>query len=223
MVYEEDYPRPTVRHLAEYTRTKALAELLLPRRAPDLPLVVARPSIVVGHSRLGCAPSASIFWYYAAVNRLRRVPVSLATRKDIVPVDYVAEALIHLLLRPVLRHRCYHISAGAGGRYRGGRWPRCSPAMMDHGPTIPTAWWIMPRSAASGHGYMSGWGLPMRRPCCGRWQPFFAFSACGAEVFANRRLLAEGVPQPPHFTDYLPACIESVARRSIHDQMHDDA
>src|SRR5439155_18127967 len=88
-VYEDDYPRPEVRHLVEYTSSKAEAELLLEQTAPELPLVVARPSVVVGHSRLGCLPSASIFWYYRAVDLLRRVPVPLDTRKDIVPVDYV--------------------------------------------------------------------------------------------------------------------------------------
>jgi hypothetical protein len=35
----------------------------------DQPLIVARPSIVVGHTRLGCRPSASIFWYYRSSRR----------------------------------------------------------------------------------------------------------------------------------------------------------
>jgi nucleoside-diphosphate-sugar epimerase len=221
IVQEDDYPRPGVRHLVEYTRTKALAELLLARRLPDLPLVVARPSIVVGHSRLGCAPSASIFWYYAAVDRLRRVPVPLETRKDIVPVDYVAGALIHLLLRPVLRHGCYHISAGdrravswrqmadVFARYHGAR-PDDPYRVVDHA-ALCRDW---PKLHA-----MLGPGDGLLRPLA----PFFALSACGVEVFDNRRLLAEGVPEPPRFTDYLPACIESMAGRTIHEQMRDDA
>ncbi len=43
---------------------------------------------------------------------LRRVPAPLDARKDIVPVDYVAEALLFLLLHESLRWRRYHISAG---------------------------------------------------------------------------------------------------------------
>jgi nucleoside-diphosphate-sugar epimerase len=112
VVSEADYPRLDVRHLVEYTRSKAEAELLLERTAPELPLVVARPSIVVGHSRLGCGPSASIFWYYRAVHRLRCLPTPVDRRKDIVPADYVADALLRLLLQPALRHTRYHVSAG---------------------------------------------------------------------------------------------------------------
>src|SRR5262249_20415268 len=62
VVPEDDYPRPGIRHLAEYTSSKAECEMLLERLAPELPLVVARPSVVVGHTRLGCLPSSSIFW-----------------------------------------------------------------------------------------------------------------------------------------------------------------
>jgi len=56
-VVGEDDPAAET-HVAEYTRTKAEAEQLLERMA--LPLVIARPSIVVGHTRLGVAPSASL-------------------------------------------------------------------------------------------------------------------------------------------------------------------
>lgn len=42
------------------------------------------------------------------------------------------------------------------------------------------------------------------------------------EWFANERLVAEGMPPPPPFTDYLPRCIES-SRQSVLEQMRDDA
>ena len=223
IVQEDDYPRPTVRQLVEYTRTKAMAELLLRRRAAHLPLVVARPSIVVGHSRLGCTPSASIFWYYAALDRLRRVPVPLDTRRDIVPVDYVATALIHLLLRPTLGHGCYHISAGAdsavswrqmadGFARSYGAWPDDPYRVVDHATLCCDRQRLRERL---GPGDEDG----LLRALA----PFFAFSACGVEVFDNRRLLAEGAASPPRFTDYLPACIASVAGRSIYEQMRHDA
>ena len=112
LVREQDYPQANVEHIVEYTRSKAECELILKRDYSDLPLVIARPSIVVGHTRLGCGPSASIFWYYRTVDLLRRVPASLDARKDIVPVDYVADALILLLFKHQLRYDCYHISAG---------------------------------------------------------------------------------------------------------------
>ncbi len=61
LVHEDDYPAPAARHLVEYMRSKAECEQLLASSVPNLPLVIARPSVVVGHSRLGCGPSASIF------------------------------------------------------------------------------------------------------------------------------------------------------------------
>lgn len=48
-------------HLVEYTKSKSAIECLLAEHCPTLPLVFARPSIVVGHTRLGCQPSSSIF------------------------------------------------------------------------------------------------------------------------------------------------------------------
>ena len=113
-VKEDDYPRPEVGHIVEYTSSKAEAEVLLRNTAPELPLVIARPSVVVGHTALGCGPSASIFWFYRAVDRLRRTNFPLDAYDDVTPVDYAAAALLFLLFRPELAHDCYHVSAGAG-------------------------------------------------------------------------------------------------------------
>jgi glutathionylspermidine synthase len=53
-------------------------------------------------------------------------------------------------------------------------------------------------------------------------KPFFLLSASGAEMFDNRRLLAEGMRPPPRFTEYLPACITQSANRSVYEQiLHD--
>jgi nucleoside-diphosphate-sugar epimerase len=79
IVHEDDSPRYGVRHVVEYTSSKAECELLLENTAPELPLVVARPSIVIGHTRLGCLPSASLFWFgriSAAVRALKHMKTS---------------------------------------------------------------------------------------------------------------------------------------------------
>jgi glutathionylspermidine synthase len=53
-------------------------------------------------------------------------------------------------------------------------------------------------------------------------EPFFLLSASGAEMFDNRRLLAEGMRPPPRFTEYLPACIRQSDNRSVYEQiLHD--
>jgi nucleoside-diphosphate-sugar epimerase len=223
VVHEDDYPRPGVRHLVEYTRTKAQAELLLQGMAPPLPLVVARPSIVVGHSRLGCLPSASIFWYYRAVDLLRRVPVPLDTRKDIVSVDYAAEALLRLLFQNELRHRSYHISAGQASAVS---WREMAEVFARYHGRRPGEPYRVAASAQlqQERGRLRGiLGPGDEERLLRALEPFFRLSSCGAEVFDNRRLLGEGVPPPPRFTEYLPACIERPGRRSVYEQMQDDA
>lgn len=76
--------------------------MLLESTAPELPLVVARPSVVVGHTQLGCLPSASIFWFYRACDALRRITCPLDSRDDAVPVDWVADALLFSSEKPNL-------------------------------------------------------------------------------------------------------------------------
>jgi nucleoside-diphosphate-sugar epimerase len=86
VVREDMYPRLQAKHFTEYTASKAECEMLLESTAPELPLVVARPSVVIGHTQLGCLPSASIFWFYRACDVLRRLTCPLESRDDAVPL-----------------------------------------------------------------------------------------------------------------------------------------
>ena len=116
----ETLPQAEDRHLVAYTASKAAAETALAAEFADLPLVVARPSIVVGHSTLGAAPSSSILWLVRAADRLRLLPTETRTGIDIVPVDWAAAALLALLEKPALAHDLYHVSAGEESLTR---WP----------------------------------------------------------------------------------------------------
>jgi nucleoside-diphosphate-sugar epimerase len=102
-------------HLVPYTASKAYAENQLRERFPDLPLVAVRPSIVVGHSSLGCKPSASIFWILKVVAQLNRFVCPPTAHLDIVPVDYCARTIVALTLKDRLAFSAYHISAGNNG------------------------------------------------------------------------------------------------------------
>lgn len=82
-----------------YERSKAYAEHLLRSSVPDLPLLIARPSIIVGDSRSGWTSSFNvIYWPLRAFEAglLREIPGQPGGILDIVPVDYVADALIAL-------------------------------------------------------------------------------------------------------------------------------
>jgi nucleoside-diphosphate-sugar epimerase len=222
IVLEDDYPRFDVQHLVEYTSSKAECEMLLDRTAPELPLVIARPSIVVGHTKLGCLPSSSIFWYYRALNLLRRVPAPIEKLKDIIPVDYTARALLHLLFKPKLGYRRYHISAGTAASVS---WQEIDSAFANLSPTrqeeacrvVDFATLLGERdrlSAMLGPGDESTLLAVMEQ--------FFKFGASGVEAFDNHRLLEEGMPAPPRFTSYLPVCASRPAARSIYQQMFDE-
>jgi thioester reductase-like protein len=97
-----------------YERSKFEAEQLL-HAAADLPVVIARPSIVVGHRASGWTPAFNvIYWPIRAAERgmLRQVPGRSDSIVDFVPVDYVTDGIL-ALLEDREAHGTYHLVAGA--------------------------------------------------------------------------------------------------------------
>jgi nucleoside-diphosphate-sugar epimerase len=222
VVQEADYPRTGVRHVTEYTASKAECELQLKRLNPDFPLIVARPSIVVGHTRLGCGPSSSLYWYYRALSWLRRLPVGPEVYKDIVPVDYVAMALAHLLFRPTLRHRCYHISAGRRSSVRWGEIVEEISRLGARANLKPVQVVDFQTLVRERHRWQQLLGPGDQERLALLLGVLFQFSRCGVEFFDNNRLLGERLSAPPPFTAYLAQCEHSAAGRSVYDQMAED-
>lgn len=219
VVYEEQFPALEASHFTEYTRSKSECEMLLALSAADLPLVVARPSVVVGHSTLGCGPSGSIFWFYRLAQRLRRISCAVDSRGDVVPVDWVARALLLLLDKASLAHRCYHLSAGLGASRP---WHAIAAALAAaEGDTRDTPFECLDwQEAAQLSGDLSVLG-PVPDPdylsmalCY-----YYRFMATGPEVFDNQRLLAEGMPAPLPYPDYIGRCVETSRGTSIYEQM----
>ena len=82
----------------------------------DLPLVIARPSIVVGDRLSGWTPAFNvIYWPLQAFARglFPTVPAEPGARMDIVPVNTVADALLELVAGPV-RTGAFHVVSGEG-------------------------------------------------------------------------------------------------------------
>jgi thioester reductase-like protein len=95
-----------------YERSKHEAEQRL--REAELPTVIARPSIVVGHRDSGWTPAFNvIYWPMRAAERglLQEVPAAPESIVDYVPVDYVADGLLALLDDPEASGT-YHLVAG---------------------------------------------------------------------------------------------------------------
>ena len=104
-----------------YEQSKYEAELYLRREAGDLPVTVFRPSIVVGESGSGATTNfGMLYWPIRLYTKgwWRTVVGSAHTPVDIVPVDFVADA-IEALTRPDAEvGGAYHLTAGPDGAVR---------------------------------------------------------------------------------------------------------
>jgi long-chain acyl-CoA synthetase len=99
-----------------YERSKFEAESLVARARRRLPITVLRPSIVVGERGSGWTASFNVLYWplrafargaYPALPARRGAPV------DVVPVDYVADAIFALSQAPETEGGTYHLTAGA--------------------------------------------------------------------------------------------------------------
>ncbi len=218
VVREDDYPDEGATHLVAYTRSKAEAERLLLERYADLPIVIARPSIVVGHTTLGCKPSGSIFWVLRAIEALRFITWDPRNRVDVVPVDWAAGALQHLVFAPSLKYRRYHISAGSGSSIR---WEELAAesARLFGGPAR-NRYEVGDLSQLSPRRVMAATRDVHPRYLLRALGLYYRFCALDL-VFDNSRLLKEGVLAPPPFTDYMRVCLDS-STASIFEQMRID-
>jgi thioester reductase-like protein len=99
-----------------YERSKFEAESLVARARRRLPVTVLRPSIVVGERGSGWTASFNVLYWplrafargaYPALPARRGAPV------DVVPVDYVADAIFALSQAPEAEGGTYHLTAGA--------------------------------------------------------------------------------------------------------------
>lgn len=216
----EDYsPAAETEHLVEYTESKLVCEQRLRAELPDLPLVVARPSIIVGHTVLGCKPSPSIYWVFQVGTTLRRFTCTLDQKIDVVPVDYCADAILALLRKPQLAHDLYHISAGEDRSSSFGDLDRAlapSRAANDDYRQVDF------ETLAAMHGCFNDlFGPGNKRLLLRAMRLYGEFAALGI-TFDNSRLCAEGVPQPTAFADYITRCAETTRDVSIYEQMKYD-
>src|SRR5271163_4869364 len=112
-----------------YHQTKFEAELLV-RSTPGLRYRIYRPAVVVGDSRTGEMDTIDgPYYFFGVLSKLavlpRFTPLLLPDtgRTNIVPVDYVADALVALMHAPDLDGRAFHLTSpktsGLRGIYRG--------------------------------------------------------------------------------------------------------
>ena len=95
-----------------YARTKKFCEHMVREMLPDVSRLVFRPSIVMGDSRRPETTQFDMVRAFVFLADLPILPLRPEDRIDIVPVDYVADAVMALHLKPNPDHEIYHLSSG---------------------------------------------------------------------------------------------------------------
>lgn len=182
-------------------------------------LALARPSIVVGHTRHGCAPSSSIFWVFSMGLMLQKFMCSMEDRIDVVPVDYCADALLMLLNCSARAGDVVHISAGEENSVRFADIDRAMALALEKAP-------VGDKYAQVNYDTL----VRMRRelkvifgPCNERlmlkaMRLYGEFARLNVR-FSNDKLLSMGMAKPPRFTDYIARCVQTTQGLSIPEQM----
>lgn len=205
-------------HMVPYTWSKVSAELAL-KAIKGFPLVVARPSIIVGHSLLGCAPSPSIFWVFRMAFALERFTCAPDERIDIIPADWCALALNDLLLKPSLTHDLYHLSAGMGSSSTFTQLDHAYAKARGTDPIGPRYEQVALENLRS--------LVPLFQERLGKVNRILilrALTLYGAfaqlnYVFDNSRITSEGIAAPPPLASYLAACVASTEDIPMAQQM----
>lgn len=97
-----------------YARTKKFCEHMVHELLPDVPSTIFRPSTVLGDSRFPETTQFDMVRAFAALAYMRVLPLRREWRFDIVPANYVGEAIARIHLDPKPKYGIYHLSAGEG-------------------------------------------------------------------------------------------------------------
>ena len=219
----EDYvPTKPPRHLVPYTETKLAIEQKIRAELPDLPFVVVRPTIIVGHSKLGTRPSGSIYWVFRTAQLLGQFTCALTDRVDVVPVDWAAQAIVHIALKDRLSHTMYHAAAGPDNA---STFAELDIAMAK-GRGVPPLGNSYRQAtyevlAAMRGQYQEKLGACNPRIMQRAIKLYGVFAALNI-TFRNERLLAEGFAPPPPFAAYADVCAATSEGHPISEQMTSD-
>ena len=208
--------------LVQYTISKRAIENLVRSECPTLPFVVARPSIIVGHTQYGCQPSSSIFWVFMMAIKLKKFTCNLDDEVDVIPVDYCALVLVKLCLAAELSHSFYHISSGA---------EMCTPfheidtsvAKANNTSRIINEYEQISYQEFTG---IRKQFKDVLGPCNDKIilraiKLYGGFAQLNVK-FDNSRLMDMGIPKPAAFKSYIDKCVFSTHGQTIPELMRVD-
>ena len=191
-----------------YEQSKFEAEKVV--RASGLPYTTFRLSIVVGDSRTGYASAFKVlYWPLKMFSRgtIKVVPGHRSGIVDLVPVDYVCEALELISNDPSQRGKTFHLAAGPGrsstlgeildlaARSFGGRRPILVPPALYERTLRPLV-------------YALTWGKKREALKKGRvYVPYASFDAA-FDTTQARAVVASHSLRPPLVQDYFQVLID---------------
>jgi thioester reductase-like protein len=99
-----------------YARTKKFCEHMIRQLLPEVPRTIFRPSIVLGDSRRAETTQFDMVRAFVFLAGLPILPFRPSDQIDIVPVDYVADAIVTLHQKEQPAHEIYHLSSGTSSQ-----------------------------------------------------------------------------------------------------------
>lgn len=117
-----------------YEHSKCESERLVREAADRLPTVVFRPSIVIGDSRTGRTSSFNVIYIPLKLlerGLMRLVPGTPDTTLDLVPVDWVNDAMVYIMGKSDAVGRVFHLTAGPARSARLGELVRSAAEYFD--------------------------------------------------------------------------------------------
>jgi thioester reductase-like protein len=180
-----------------YARTKKFCEHMVRQLLPDVPRTIFRPSIVLGDSRRPETNQFEMVRAFVFLAGLPALPFRATDKVDIVPVDYVADAISTLHQKEKPAHEIYHLSSGtdsetfveltnALAKAQGKRGPMYVPSL--EGPSSK-----MVNALAGRAGRVGGLATLMKV-----FLPYLVWNT----VFDNRRVVSELGRGPIPFSQY---------------------
>lgn len=179
-----------------YARTKKFNEHMLRELLPEVPRTIFRPAIVLGDSRRAETTQFDMVRAFAFLAGLPALPFRPKDRIDIVPVDYVSQAVVRIHQNPHPAHEIYHLSSGVDSERFRALTDALSAAQHKRRPVyIP---WVEPPfrgavSALSIKGRL-GYGASLLKV----FWPYLTWNT----VFDNSRVVAEIGRKPTPFSHY---------------------
>jgi long-chain acyl-CoA synthetase len=110
----EDNLSDQAKFYSRYEVSKFEGEQLVAEAKAQLPISVFRPGMVVGDSETGAIKNFNTMYYPLKLyltGKLRWLPVKPSLKVNMIPVDYVADAIVKLMFEPEAEGLNFHLTA----------------------------------------------------------------------------------------------------------------